>query len=120
MDLLAAQRRHGKQWNAARIGALLCFIVAGGILMASLVFPNAHLGGGENGLAASITGQPTSLIAIGSSRNQAAPFFSRQHFLSSPGRFSALHNPPRFSILQMRTVCVRRADSSNTNPCASS
>jgi hypothetical protein len=56
MDLLAAQRRHGKQWNAARIGALLCFIVAGGILMASLVFPNAHLGGGENGLAASITG----------------------------------------------------------------
>ena len=55
MDLLAAQRRHGKHWNAARIGALLCFIVAGGILMASLVFPHGHMGGGDNGFAAGMT-----------------------------------------------------------------
>lgn len=54
MDLLAAQRRHGKHWNVARIGALLCFVVAGGILVASLLHPQP--GAGENGLAASISG----------------------------------------------------------------
>jgi hypothetical protein len=56
MDLLAAQRRHGKHWNVARIGALLCFVVAGGILVASLLLPQPQPGGGDNGLAASISG----------------------------------------------------------------
>jgi len=54
MDLLAAQRRHGKHWNVARIGALLCFVLAGGILVASLLQP--HPGASENGLAATISG----------------------------------------------------------------
>jgi hypothetical protein len=56
MDLLAAQRRHGRHWNVARIGALLCFIVAGGILIASLLRPYSLPAGSENGLAASISG----------------------------------------------------------------
>ena len=56
MDLLAAQRRHGKHWNIARIGALLCFVVAGGILVAALLLPQPHPGGSESGLAAGISG----------------------------------------------------------------
>ncbi len=56
MDLLAAQRRHGKHWNVARIGALLCFVVAGGILVASLLAPHPHPGASEHGLAATISG----------------------------------------------------------------
>jgi len=56
MDLLAAQRRHGKHWNVARIGALLCFAVAGGILVASLLRPQPVPGGPDNGLAARISG----------------------------------------------------------------
>jgi hypothetical protein len=56
MDLLAAQRRHGKHWNVARIGALLCFVVAGGILVASLLHPHPHPGGSDNGLAATLSG----------------------------------------------------------------
>jgi hypothetical protein len=56
MDLLAAQRRHGKHWNIARIGALLCFIVAGGILVASLLRPQPVPGATESGLSARISG----------------------------------------------------------------
>jgi hypothetical protein len=56
MDLLAAQRRHGKHWNVARIGALLCFVLAGGILVASLLLPHPNPGGSGHGLAATISG----------------------------------------------------------------
>jgi hypothetical protein len=56
MDLLSAQRRHGKHWNIARIGALLCFVVAGGILVASLLHPQPAPGGSDSGLAARISG----------------------------------------------------------------
>lgn len=56
MDLLAAQRRNGQRWNVAKIGAFVCFIVAGGILIASLLLPYPQLGGSDNGLAATLSG----------------------------------------------------------------
>jgi hypothetical protein len=56
MDLLAAQRRNGQHWNVAKIGTFVCFIVAGGILIASLLLPYPQLGGSDNGLAATLSG----------------------------------------------------------------
>ena len=55
MDLLAAQRRNGNRWNGAKIGAFVCFGVACGILIASLILPPTPLVGNTNGLAANIS-----------------------------------------------------------------
>jgi hypothetical protein len=55
MDLLAAERRNGQHWNGAKIGAFFCFVVACGILIASLVLPPTPLVGNTNGLAANIS-----------------------------------------------------------------
>jgi hypothetical protein len=55
MDLHASDQRQDKRWNIAKIGALFCFVLAGGILIASLLLPSAPQGGSENGLAASLS-----------------------------------------------------------------
>ena len=55
MDLLSAERLNGKHWNTAKIGALFCFGLAGGILIASLLLPAVPQAERENGLAASLS-----------------------------------------------------------------
>lgn len=55
MDLLAAQRRNGNRWDAVKIGAFFCFVVAGEILIASLLLPTVPEVGHDNGLAANIS-----------------------------------------------------------------
>ena len=55
MDLLAAQKRNGQNWNVAKIGAFVCFIVAGGILIASLLLPYPQLGGSNTGRATTLS-----------------------------------------------------------------
>jgi hypothetical protein len=47
MDLWAVERLSGRAWNRAKIGALLCFLVAGGLLVASLFTPPATVGSGD-------------------------------------------------------------------------
>jgi hypothetical protein len=40
MDLFSAEQLNGKLWNAAKLGAFLCFAVACGLLGASLILPD--------------------------------------------------------------------------------
>ena len=40
MDLQSATRTNGKRWQVARIGALLCFGLASGLLVLSLAAPS--------------------------------------------------------------------------------
>ncbi len=45
MDLQSAIRLNGKRWQLARVGVVVCFALAGGLLALSLVAPpNAELG----------------------------------------------------------------------------
>ncbi|KAB2917088.1 MAG: hypothetical protein F9K29_10555 [Hyphomicrobiaceae bacterium] len=39
MDLLTAEQLNGKLWNYAKSGAVLCFVVASALLVASLFLP---------------------------------------------------------------------------------
>jgi hypothetical protein len=55
MDLLSADRLNGNRWNAAKLGAFFCFVVAGSILVASLLLPPTPRAASENGLAANIS-----------------------------------------------------------------
>lgn len=41
MDLFSAEQLNGKLWQAAKLGAFLCFAVACGLLGASLLLPDA-------------------------------------------------------------------------------
>jgi hypothetical protein len=44
MDLLAAEQANGKAWNRAKLGAFLCFAIAGALWVASLcVAPPANI-----------------------------------------------------------------------------
>lgn len=56
MDLLAAERLNGRRWHPAKIGAFLCFVVAGGILIASLLLPPPSQGASEGGLSGNLAG----------------------------------------------------------------
>ena len=40
MDLQSALRMSGRRWQLARIGALLCFVLACGLLVTSLAGPS--------------------------------------------------------------------------------
>ena len=46
MDLQSALRMSGQRWQLARIGALMCFVLACGLLVISLAGPSkaAHSG----------------------------------------------------------------------------
>jgi|KBSSwiStaDraftv2_1062776.scaffolds.fasta_scaffold3377100_1 hypothetical protein len=54
MDLLSPERHEIKRWDAAKIGAFVCFVVAGGILIASLLLPTSPRVG-HQGLAANLS-----------------------------------------------------------------
>lgn len=56
MDLLAAERLNGKRWHVAKIGAFLCFGVAGGLLIASLFLPPPSHGATDGGLSGNLAG----------------------------------------------------------------
>jgi hypothetical protein len=39
MDLRAAEQLNGAAWNCAKLGAFLCFLIAGALFIASLFVP---------------------------------------------------------------------------------
>lgn len=45
MDLQTAQRLSGRRWQIAKLAALLCFVVACGLLVSSLA-ASSHAGAG--------------------------------------------------------------------------
>jgi hypothetical protein len=48
MDLRAAEQLNGKLWNGVKLGAFLCFLVAGVLLVTSLfVPPPPHTGNAQ-------------------------------------------------------------------------
>jgi hypothetical protein len=54
MDLNTTEQLNGKLWTGAKLSAFLCFAVAGGLLVSSLLLPPVAPGTGETGLAASL------------------------------------------------------------------
>jgi len=54
MDLSSAELMNGKLWHRAKAGAFVCFMVACGLLGASLILPPP---GGERPLAGALTAQ---------------------------------------------------------------
>ena len=55
MDLSSAEHMNGKLWHRAKAGAFVCFMVACGLLGASLILPPPA--GGERPLAGALTAQ---------------------------------------------------------------
>lgn len=50
MDLLSAERLNGRAWKWAKAGAFCCFVLASGLLVATLLLtpqPEPSLRGGE-------------------------------------------------------------------------
>ena len=58
MDLQAAEMQQARGWNAAKIGAFICFLIASGLLVAAL------LGGSAPSRFGSITGEAHLIRAI--------------------------------------------------------
>jgi hypothetical protein len=50
MDLLKTEQLNGELWNKAKLGALLCFVVACALLAASLLMPRSAEVGGDSRL----------------------------------------------------------------------
>ena len=49
MDLLTAERLNGRLWNCVKYGALLCFLIAGTLLAASLfIWPSDQIGSAQS------------------------------------------------------------------------
>jgi hypothetical protein len=52
MDLRTAEQLNGRLWQRAKVGALLCFLVASLLLLASLLSPDADQTGNATGSSA--------------------------------------------------------------------
>ena len=52
MDLRTAEELNGRLWQRAKVGALLCFLVASLLLLASLLAPDADQTGNATGISA--------------------------------------------------------------------
>jgi len=52
MDLFNTQQLNGELWNKAKLGALLCFVLAGVLLALSLLSPRSAEIVGQNGQTA--------------------------------------------------------------------
>jgi hypothetical protein len=52
MDLRTAEQLNGRLWQRAKVGALLCFLVASLLLLASLLSPGTEPTGNATGVGA--------------------------------------------------------------------